>query len=131
MLALFNVAMTTPSKSFRILLVEDHEDSAYLLSMMLAREAHVVSVAHSGKDAMALADEQAFDVVICDLGVRDIGGIDLVKAIRERHAYRGIIVSGFGDEIEGIDPAAVAGINCCITKPVDMGALRGALAGLS
>jgi DNA-binding NarL/FixJ family response regulator len=77
-----------------------------------------------------MAAKHSFDVVICDLGLPDIGGIDLMKTMRDRHQLEGIMVSGFGDREEDIEQAKAAGFRCCLPKPVDMSLLRKALADL-
>lgn len=122
--------MGQPGRSLRILLVEDHVDSARFLAMLLARDAHIVSTAHTGADALALAAQQPFDVVICDLGLPDIAGVDVMAALRDQHQAPGIMLSGLGDQADEIERARAAGFTSCLPKPIDMARLRRALAAL-
>jgi CheY-like chemotaxis protein len=121
--------MSCSTKSLRILLVEDHPDSSKMLARLLAAEGHVIREARSGTEALHRAGGERFDMTICDLGLPDIGGMDLVKTLRERHDLPAIIVSGYGDELTPAECKAL-GFLCCLKKPLKMDDLKKVLAAL-
>jgi CheY-like chemotaxis protein len=119
-----------PTPPLRILVVEDHADSADMLRRMLAADRHGVSAVATGIDAIAAIAREAFDVVICDLGLPDVSGIDVMAVVRERPGLHGILLSGTGDA-DAVARARAAGFRCCLPKPVDLAALRRELADLT
>lgn len=86
----------------RIVLVEDEPDIGRLVSRILTEAGYHVSVAVSGKDALALANRESVDLAIVDLGLPDMEGLTLVRQLVDRHACGIIIVSGRGEAIERI-----------------------------
>src|SRR5205085_11017730 len=78
----------------RILLVEDHKDTAKLMARILEGEGHRVRTAGSAGEALRLAGSERFDLVISDLGLPDATGFELMREIRERHGLPGIALSG-------------------------------------
>ena len=63
----------------RILLVEDHEDSAKTLARILNTQGDAVTIAGTLSEARAAAAAQPFDVMICDIGLPDGDGSDLMR----------------------------------------------------
>ena len=102
----------------RVLVVEDHADSAELLSRVLVRHGHTVSVARTAADAMALCRAATFDVLLCDIGLPDLSGLELVQLVkRECPNLRAIAVSGYGMRGD-VDAAIRAGFDAHLLKPV-------------
>jgi PAS domain S-box-containing protein len=118
----------------RILLVEDNEDSAEMLRQVLALSGHVVQVASRGDQAVALAREQAPQVVLCDLGLPGgMSGFDVAQELRRDAQTRRlplVALSGYGRP-EDKARAEEAGFDAHLTKPVDGKALEQALAELT
>jgi PAS domain S-box-containing protein len=111
----------------RILLVEDHNDTATALLRFLERSGYEVSYANSVAAAEQLAGERQFDLVISDLGLPDGSGLNLMRELRERHGLVGVALSGYGmDEDRAASKAA--GFTEHFTKPVDSDRLRTAVA---
>jgi PAS domain S-box-containing protein len=102
----------------RILLVEDHEDTRLIFRMILSQKGHFVESAASAGEALTLASQQAFDLVISDLGLPDFSGIELMTILRERYSLRGVAVSGYGMD-EDIRRSKSAGFDYHVTKPAD------------
>ena len=67
----------------RILLVEDHHDTAVVFSRLLSRRDYTVRTAASCAEAKVLCEEEQFDVLVCDIGLPDGNGIDLVRQLRQ------------------------------------------------
>jgi PAS domain S-box-containing protein len=110
----------------RILLVEDHDDTARVLSRLLERSGYDVNHANCLAAAKQLTGDRQFDLVISDVGLPDGSGLDLMRELRERHGLSGIALSGFGmDEDRAASQAA--GFSEHFTKPIDPERLRTAV----
>lgn len=66
----------------RLLLVEDHTELAEMTAQFLRRRGLEVQVAESGKKALETARDFRPEIVLCDLSLPDISGLDLVRALR-------------------------------------------------
>ncbi|MGE5608484.1 MAG: response regulator [Bacillota bacterium] len=110
--------------SLRILLVEDHVDTAVVMSQVLKLDGHVVETADTMKGALDLASREDFDLMVSDLGLPDGDGLELMRRVREMgRAVKGIALSGYG-QAEDIHNSRVAGFVEHLTKPVDVMRLR-------
>jgi two-component system CheB/CheR fusion protein len=69
----------------RILLVEDHPDTANVFARMLRRDGYEVSVADSCAQAARMCDEGGFDLLICDINLPDGDGVGVLSAARKTH----------------------------------------------
>jgi two-component system, chemotaxis family, CheB/CheR fusion protein len=106
-----------PIRPLRILLVEDHGASANMLRVVLTSGGHEVELAGDVATALDLAEADAFDLLISDLGLPDGSGHDLMRRLRERgHKLLGIALSGYGQE-EDIQRSRAAGFAAHLTKP--------------
>ena len=72
------------ARSLRLLLVEDHPDSAELLAELLESKGHTVRIAATASDALARAAEETFDLVVSDVGLPDGSGYELMQKLRDR-----------------------------------------------
>jgi CheY-like chemotaxis protein len=113
----------------RVLLVEDHSDTARVLLRLLERTGYEVGYASNVDMAEQLADQKHFDLVISDLGLPDGSGLELMRKLRAKHGLPGIALSGYGmDEDRAASKAA--GFLEHFIKPVDSERLRMAIARL-
>ncbi|AGP36881.1 PAS domain S-box protein [Sorangium cellulosum] len=88
-----------PRRALRILLVEDHEDTAEMMSELLTLTGHTVRIARSVRAALDLVGAEAFDLLVSDLGLPDGSGTDLIASIRcAGHGLKAIALSGYGME---------------------------------
>jgi DNA-binding response OmpR family regulator len=110
-----------------LLLVEDHQDSADLLAMLLTNHGHVVSVAGSASAALDLAAKTSFDVVVSDVGLPDASGYELMAQLRGK--MKGIAITGMGGE-EAEALGREAGFSAHLIKPVSVRRLEQALDSL-
>ncbi|MEO5718509.1 MAG: ATP-binding protein, partial [Chthoniobacterales bacterium] len=120
----------TESKAVKILLVEDHEDTARVLRRILAKSGHEVSLANNVTDARALAAKKNFDLVISDVGLPDCSGLELMQHLSTTYDLHGIALSGFGTD-EDLAASRAAGFAEHLTKPVDWERLKSAIARLA
>jgi CheY-like chemotaxis protein len=92
---------------------------------------HLVTVVHNGASGIAAAKEFAPDVVFLDIGLPDISGYDVARALRSQlsHVYIAA-VTGWGQE-EDRRKARAAGCDAHFTKPLDPARLEALLASIS
>jgi CheY-like chemotaxis protein len=118
-------------KRWRILLVEDHGDTAIILARILRKMGHEVAHAATVASALEVAKEQVagggLDLLISDVGLPDGNGLDLMRELSARYSIRGIALSGFGMDSD-IRQSIAAGFSRHLTKPIDITLLRKTLA---
>ncbi|NNJ12569.1 response regulator transcription factor [Chloroflexales bacterium ZM16-3] len=94
------------SDSANILVVDDEQNIRLTLSALLRRAGHTVTVASSGEEAVSLFSAESFDLMLVDLQMPGINGIQVVEALRARELDTEVIVlTGHGSlesAIEGI-----------------------------
>jgi DNA-binding response OmpR family regulator len=116
----------------RILVVDDHTDTREGLRRMLERNGHHAQGAANCADALIMAAEMSvgrLDVVLCDVGLPDGDGVELMRTIMSRHACRAVAVTGWGGK-DDLARYAEAGIDRWFIKPVDVSELLKALDAL-
>lgn len=118
------------SKHLKVLVVEDHADTARTLGRLLGRVGYSVSIAGCVEAALKQASEGQFDVILSDLGLPDGSGYDLIETLRERGPVRAIAMSGFGMD-EDIRKSREAGFAEHIVKPVNLTDLLDAIRRIS
>jgi CheY-like chemotaxis protein len=125
------LAAKTTAARRRVLVVDDVADIASSLALALELAGHEVRQAGDARQALAVVDGFAPDVVILDIGLPDMDGYALARALRERPATadaRLIAVSGYGQE-DDRDKSAAAGIDYHLAKPADLKELLGLIGG--
>lgn len=110
----------------RILLVEDHQPTAFVLARMFKRWGWESALATSVKSALDLAGKQSFDLVISDLGLPDGSGHDLMQQLRDAHGLKGIALSGYGMESD-VEKSLASGFVVHLVKPLNFEDLRHAV----
>jgi PAS domain S-box-containing protein len=109
------------SRPERILVVDDNVDAAESLSRLLRLQAHEVRVAYDGLAALAAARDMNPDVVLLDIGLPKMDGLEVAKSLRAHgDGPRPLLVAmtGFG-QAEDRARTAAAGFDHHLTKPVD------------
>jgi two-component system CheB/CheR fusion protein len=110
----------------RILLVEDHEDTADAMADLLDVRGYRVTVARTLAEARAAAAAAEFDLLVSDLGLPDGSGHELMRELSARYGLRGIALSGYGMP-EDLRKSRQAGFERHLTKPVTPQALEAAI----
>jgi signal transduction histidine kinase len=113
----------------RILVVDDNVDAAESLGTMLAYSGHDVRVAHGGVEALSTAREFAPNVMILDLGMPEMDGYAVARAVRSDPRFastRLIALSGYGQPDDRRRTADV-GFDEHLVKPVEHDVLNAAL----
>jgi CheY-like chemotaxis protein/nitrogen-specific signal transduction histidine kinase len=106
------------SRPLRILLVEDHTDTALALQKLLAHLGYSVEIGETMATAMEKVKTMPFDLLLSDIGLPDGTGIDLIREIRQEHRIPAIALTGFGMD-EDIAKCKEAGFDAHVSKPVN------------
>jgi CheY-like chemotaxis protein len=114
-----------------VLVVEDSEPIRAAFTILLEESGYTVAAAPTGADAVRLAGERTPDLVLLDLGLPDISGIDVARLIKADPATRNIpVVALTGRDDDGSREALLAaGCSAFLLKPVDTQALIRSLPG--
>jgi two-component system response regulator HydG len=108
----------------RVLVVDDDEPHAQAVAESLERVGYECEIATSGRKALHLIEEQEYDIVLTDLLMEDVGGLDvLAKAKRELPDAEVVILTGHSS-IKAAVTAMQAGAATYLTKPLDINELR-------
>ena len=110
-------------KQLRILLVEDHRDTRHAMSRLLTHFGHQTSVADSTRRALEMMASQRFDLVLCDIGLPDGSGYDVISRAKAKGPIKAVAITGFGTD-EDIRRSKEAGFDFHLIKPVDFHELR-------
>jgi DNA-binding response OmpR family regulator len=106
--------------SLRVLLVDDEEELVSSMSERLAFRGINARYALSGLDALRLTDEQEFDVVVLDLKMAGLSGVDLMRRLDEkREGMKFIFLTGHGSEADYRECCS-AGACSYLVKPVEI-----------
>jgi signal transduction histidine kinase/methylmalonyl-CoA mutase cobalamin-binding subunit len=114
-------APSAPSEAVRgktIMVVEDHDDTRRVLSRALRRKGFGVTAAGSVSAAVEQYIATSADLIICDIGLPDGTGWELIEKLRPHGPVRAIAVSGYGMEHD-VKKSREAGFLEHLTKPID------------
>jgi two-component system CheB/CheR fusion protein len=114
-----------PKRMTRILLVEDHRDTAQMLAECLTEAGYVVDTAAAVPAALK-ADLSSVSLVISDINLPGGGGLALIRKLREKHPIKAIALSGYGTERD-VTASLEAGFTAHLIKPIAMSALVAAI----
>jgi len=118
-------AVLVPPKC-RILVVDDNEDAAKSLGTLLRLEGHDVRIAYSGPKALEIAQENAFDIALLDIGMPGMDGYQLARKIRTQPASEKmtlIAMTGYGQD-DDRRRSHEAGFQFHLVKPVEPESLK-------
>src|SRR5262245_56756246 len=111
-------------QQIRVLVVDDDEPHAVAVAESLSRVGYDCVVATSGAEGLKLIEEQVFDIIITDLIMEGVGGLEvLAKAKRELPDAEVVILTGHST-IKTAVTAIQAGASTYLTKPLDINELR-------
>jgi CheY-like chemotaxis protein len=101
-----------------IVVAEDHEDILYVLKRTLERAGHAVIAVMNGQEALEAVREHKPDMVVSDVDMPRMTGLDLCRAIRADEGLRHIpVVLASGSMLPGDERAAAAGATATLLKP--------------
>jgi len=112
-----------PNGSTRILLVDDEQSIQTLLSYPLRKDGYHVTSALDGSEALRRFEEGRFDLVILDLMLPRMGGVEVCRQLRSRSQVPIIMLTAKGSETDKVAGLEV-GADDYITKPFSMREFR-------
>ncbi len=113
-----------------ILVVDDNRDQADTMALLLRLKGHEVRTAYEGPAALDLARAQPPDVVLCDIGLPGIGGLEVARLLRQAPRMKDALLlalTGYGRD-EDRARSEAAGFNAHLVKPVELDVLQALLA---
>jgi two-component system sensor histidine kinase/response regulator len=104
-----------------VLVVDDNEDNRDMLSRRLKRQGYTVSVAENGYQALDMIGAEKFDLILLDIMMPGISGMDVLKTLRETYTVADlpVIMATAKDQSEDVVAALKMGANDYVTKPLD------------
>jgi two-component system, chemotaxis family, CheB/CheR fusion protein len=106
----------------RVAVIEDNADGRHMLQLLLEHAGYEVSTAHDGPSGLALIDRVDPDILIVDIGLPVMDGLELARRVRQspRHANVYMIaLTGYGQQADRA-AALDAGFDAHVVKPLDL-----------
>ncbi len=114
----------TPSNpnEFSLLLVDDNAHSRELIALQLKRSGYAVTEATCGQEALSSLEEQSFDLILLDIMMPGMSGIEVLEQIRKTHSMLNLpIIMVTADDLEdSIVDALQKGANDYLIKPLNL-----------
>lgn len=114
----------------KILIVDDERAIKFALQQILLGEGHEVETASSGEEGLLKAQETPFDLVITDLRMPGISGLEMIRKLKqEQPGLKTIVCSAYGS-MESVVEAMRLGVNDFIVKPFNKAAMKEAVSNV-
>jgi two-component system, NtrC family, response regulator PilR len=107
-----------------ILIVDDEQSYRQLLSLVFEGDGHTIRTATNGREALAKLQEEPADVVISDVRMPDMDGIEMLESVRESQPDLGVILMTAFASVETAREAFKLGADDFIQKPFDVEELK-------
>lgn len=117
------------ARHYRVLVIDDNEDAAISLTLLLEAQGHIVQTASDGKTGLRLAHDFSPEAIVLDIGLPDMNGYEVARLIRQQPSGRDkliVALTGWGQETDR-QAAKNAGFDLHFTKPVNLDDLLAAL----
>ena len=108
--------------TFRVLLAEDNPDHQRIVAYILGGRGHTVDIAGNGQQAIRMADENRYDVILMDVKMPGMDGLEATKTIRakENGSRRVPIIALTAYAMKGdVDRCLAAGMDGYLSKPIN------------
>ncbi|HAJ33162.1 MAG TPA: hypothetical protein DCK79_07290 [Candidatus Atribacteria bacterium] len=104
---------------YKILVVDDEENIRWVLKESLG-DIYNIQIAKNGEDALVKINKEIFDLVLLDLKLPKISGLEILRKIKkEKRNSIVVILTAYGNK-ENIKMAKELGVYCYLTKPFDL-----------
>jgi PAS domain S-box-containing protein len=116
--------------ALRLLVVDDNDDAATSLAMLLRLRGHDVRIANDGRSALEMALTEVPDIVFLDIGMPEMDGCEVARLMREQSRLSGVVLAaltGWGQQ-EDRRRTAEAGFDHHLVKPIEPAMLEQLLA---
>ncbi|BCS96711.1 hypothetical protein DSLASN_23430 [Desulfoluna limicola] len=122
-----NAILREPKRCFRVLLVEDVEANVKLATIRLEEQGHEVRVAWDGREAVESVRQDSFDLILMDIQMPVMDGLEATRRIREMEAgaERSVPIIAMTASVtkEEREEDLEAGMDAVVSKPIDFGHL--------
>jgi DNA-binding response OmpR family regulator len=110
------------NKNARILLVDDQELNRDVLAHRLKKSGYTITCVKSGSEALETLKTEIFDLMLLDIMMPDMSGVDVLKNVRssEKQKVMPVIMVTAMDDMETINECMLAGANDYILKPLNI-----------
>jgi DNA-binding NtrC family response regulator len=116
--------MKAITRTARLLIVDDEEAALKTLARAMARDGHEIATATSGAEALSLLAAQPFDILLTDLRMEKVDGMQLLKACRERYPdIETVVITGYATA-EAAVQAMKQGAFYFVAKPYRLSDVR-------
>ena len=113
-----------PANSYTLLIADDEPNIRRVLEALFAKEGYNVLTAENGRKAMEFATSQQIDVLISDLIMPDINGVELLQKVKQLHPHcSAVIVTAYGSIKSAVEAMRLGAFNY-LTKPFDIDEVR-------
>jgi len=106
-----------------ILLIEDDTSTARTVELMLKSEGFNIHTAETGGEGVDMSKLYDYDVILLDLTLPDMGGMDVLRIVRQARIRTPIMILSGAVEVDGKVKALAAGADDYVTKPFHKGEL--------
>ncbi|MGB8510962.1 MAG: response regulator, partial [Pyrinomonadaceae bacterium] len=116
----------------RVLVVEDAHDTLDMLQVIFESRGYLVTLCSTADEALRIAQNASFDIIVSDIGLPQIDGYELIKRLRELPHMRdvpAVALTGYAAPTDA-EAALSAGYDAHIPKPVDPVVLTNEVEGL-
>ncbi len=116
-----DISFTPHAAAWRVLVVDDNEDAAAMLALLMQMSGHTTRIAHDGPQALTAAEDFRPDAVLLDIGLPGIDGHEVARRLRRRPWGRELLllaVTGWG-QLPDRQASTDAGFDAHLVKPVD------------
>jgi CheY-like chemotaxis protein len=103
-----------------ILIAEDHSDSREALRALLEACGYSVEIASDGREAVARAVETRPDLILMDIMMPEVDGLEATRQLRARGEFRGVPILALTAMQGAREKALAAGCDDCVNKPLDL-----------
>lgn len=105
----------------KILIIDDNQSITMMLSKFLELKGHSCSISNTGRNGLALLENQKFDVVILDLSMPEFTGLNVIDALVEKKLIEDqniIVCTAKSLSPEEVETLLKKGVKACIAKPM-------------
>jgi predicted ATPase/signal transduction histidine kinase/CheY-like chemotaxis protein len=117
-----------PGRALRVLVVEDNQVNQRVAVRLLGMDGHTCAVAQHGAEALRMLESEPYDVVLMDVFMPVMDGLEAAREIRRREQGTGrhvpIIAATASATTDIVEQCAVAGMDHFLSKPLRLDALR-------
>lgn len=108
----------------KLLLVEDEEDLSSIVAKELQQSGYAVDTAYDGEEALYMYDVNEYDLIILDLNIPVIDGLEVLKEIRKKDTHTKILILSARTQVEQRVEGLNCGANDYMLKPFDFSELE-------